>query len=336
MRRRFRLLLGALVLLSCGGAVGPSPAASARPKAPVPRRPQPRIISADNVERLRLGWEAAVGGFGRAVAVHRGASKVFVVTDRVAAAYDLASGERVADVALCGEVLRGGLAVQGDELWAACKRGLARLDAHTLTPKDAVEPVPVDATAAAFAPGSVALGHRDGVVRIYPLSGGPLREVPVPGPPIDVKALALSSVSDRVAVAWIQGSVWWWDIGAPDRSHRLVRHDHESDALAFDPSGRRLAEEGEVEHTAVWDLETAEAPVAKLENGDWVKRIHFTPDGKWLARGGSDGLELAEIAGPKRIALDTSGDVEDVASDEAFSSLAAIDRKGRLTFWTLP
>ena len=66
-----------------------------------------------------------------------------------------------------------------------------------------------------------------------------------------------------------------------------------------------------------------------------MKQIRFTPDGKWLARGGSDGLELAEIAGPKRVALDTRGAVEDVAFDEQSGVLAAADRDGRLTVWAV-
>ena len=42
-------------------------------------------------------------------------------------------------------------------------------------------------------------------------------------------------------------------------------------------------------------------------NGTWVKRILFTRDDRWLVRGGSDGLEIAEISGPRRVACSRSG-----------------------------
>ena len=71
----------------------------------------------------------------------------------------------------------------------------------------------------------------------------------------------------------------------------------------------------------------------KIRNGAWLKRIRFTSDAKWLVRGGSDGLELAQIDGPRRVVLDTRGAVEDVALDEHGATIAAVDRDGRLTVW---
>jgi WD40 repeat protein len=180
-------------------------------------------------------------------------------------------------------------------------------------------------------------GHRDGAIRIYSLDAAatPPIEIRVPGPPIDVKSLALTRDGARLAVAWVQGSIWWWDVSKPSESHDLVRHESESDALAFSDDGALLAEEGAQNETTLWSLSPSATEKAKVHNGNWVKRIAFTRDGKWLVRGGSDGLELAEIGGPKRVALDTRSPVEDLALDELGSTLAAVDRDGRLTVWAV-
>ena len=52
----------------------------------------------------------------------------------------------------------------------------------------------------------------EGLVEI----GADVVEIPVPGPPIDVKSLALSPDGSIIAVAWIQGSIWWWRTAEPE------------------------------------------------------------------------------------------------------------------------
>ncbi len=150
-----------------------------------------------------------------------------------------------------------------------------------------------------------------------------------------MKSLALTKDGKRLAVAWVQGSIWWWDVVDPATPHTLVRHERESDALAFSGDGALFAEEGTELFTTVWSF--AATPVARgaLKNGAWIKRLLFTRDASWLVRGGSDGLELAEIDGPRRVALDTRDAVEDAAFDEQGASLGAIDRSGRLTYWSV-
>jgi hypothetical protein len=328
----------AAIALACGG-VAQVPPAEARPRAaPAAKKPAPRravAIDARTVDRIALRWESAVGGFGKAVAVHGGLGRVFVVTDREAAVHGAATGERLAALPACKDVLRGGLSVSGTDLLIACEGTLVRLGASSLARGAAPKIAPAPATAVAFAPGRVALGHRDGVIRIYDLDGGATREIAVPGPPVDVKSLAMTPDASLVAVAWVQGSVWWWRTNDPGTPHDLVRHASESDALAFGATGPLLAEEGDREHTTVWRLGDGAERAARIRNGDWVKRIHFLAQDRWLARGGSDGLELAELAGPRRVALDTSAAVEDVALDERATGMAAVDRKGRLTYWAV-
>ena len=337
--------MAVLASWACAASHG-GPAAAAPPGSKAPKaRPaeatksfRPAPLGARNVERVARLWERAVGGYGKAVAVSRIANRVVVATGasgEIVRAFDLWSGQPVGTPEPCTDVIRSGLAFVGSRLYLVCAAELRAFDAKTLrrvqAPSIAREPV----TAATFTQSWVALAHRDGVVRLYSLTGSATVEIAVPGPPIDVKSLALTPDAARVAVAWIQGSIWWWNTAAPAAPNPLVRHSNESDAVAFSADGRLLAEEGEPRHTTVWRFsgDAAPAAIAKVRNGDWIKRILFSADGKWLVRGGADGLELAEVEGPRRVALDTLAPVEDVAMDEMGAIVAAVDRKGRLTVW---
>lgn len=307
----------------------PSGPAAAPPVAPL------AAIGAANAERVAKRWEAAAGGWGRAVAVSAGLQRVAYSNGPEVLLYELGQGKRLRAVAgTCTEVVRGGLAYAGGALVIVCETAVQVVEAGGKVRELPVASAPI--TAAAFTETLVALGHHDGVLRVYGLDGSSPREIAVPGPPIDVKSLALTPDGKRLAVAWVQGSIWWWDIDAPTVPHDLVRHPSESDTLAFSGDSRFLAEEGESLTTTVWSFGDPVTPVARVRNGSWLKRIHFTRDGKWLVRGGSDGLELAELEGPRRVALDTRGAVEDVALDERGATIAAVDRDGRLTVWAAP
>jgi dipeptidyl aminopeptidase/acylaminoacyl peptidase len=342
-RSRPRTLRPRLLLALAGVGIACAarqPPAAARPEASTAARrtsaaPAPLAISSRTADRVKLRWEAAPGGAGSSVAVSRALDRVAYSNGPEVLLFALGSGKPVdAGLVTCSPVIRGGLAFRDRQLVVVCQ-GAVKLRDAAGTPRDLpITAAPV--TAAALAGDRLALAHRDGVVRIYPLAGGAPVEIPVPGPPIDVKSLALTADGARLAVAWVQGSIWWWDTAAPAAPHDLVRHDRESDTLCFSRDGTLLAEEGESFYTTVWsDLAGTPTAKARLRNGSWVKRLLFTQDGAWLVRGGSDGLELAEIAGPKRVVLDDRGSVEDVALSEDGTTLAAADREGRLTVWAV-
>jgi hypothetical protein len=331
----------ALLVWACGASNVPAPAA-AQPRRPGPaslRSPatlgaprRPGAIGAANVTRVKKLWEVAAGGRGRAVAVSRKLQRVAFSSGSPIRLYAFHSGKQVGSTATCPDVIRGGLGFVDDKLLVVCESDV-RLYERGKPSAPTVKVSSAKITAAAIAWPRLALGHHDGVVRVYGLDGSPTVEIPVPGPPIDVKSLALTQDGTRVAVAWVQGSIWWWELSNPQSYHKLVRHERESDTVAFSSDGSLLAEEGRSFFTTVWEFGASPAERAQIRNGSWVKRILFTRDSKWLVRGGSDGLELAEIDGPRRVALDTRGSVEDVAVDEYASALAAVDRDGRLTFW---
>lgn len=338
-----RRALWALASLACACGAGHSPTpAAAQPRsstssalragAPVGAPRYTGSIGTGNVTRVQKLWEATPGGKGRAVAVSRKLRRVVTASGSPIRLFDLFSGKLVGAIDTCDDVVRGGMAFANRKLVVVCERGVRLYEGK----KPSLQKLSVNAakiTAAAFAWPWLALGHHDGVIRIYGLDGSPTIEIPVPGPPIDVKSLALTRDGSRVAVAWIQGSIWWWETAKPKIHHRLVRRENESDTVAFSHDAALFAEEGVTSFTTVWDFAASQREQAQLRNGAWVKRILFTRDSKWLVRGGSDGLEIAEIAGPQRVALDTRGSVEDIAMDEQGSVIAAVDRDGRLTAW---
>lgn len=332
LTRRALGLLSALAL-ACGSGSASRPAvAEPRPTAPVVKRAS-AVIDGKSAERVKLAWEAASGGYARAVAVSRTLGRVAFASRTHVALYELDSGKPLGRSEPCAEVVHTGLGFVRGRLHVVCDDRVVSFATKQLTAIEAPKVHESRSTAAVFRGHFLALGHRDGVIRVYDLHSGARREIVVPGPPIDVKSLALTSDGRRVAVAWVQGSVWWWDVTAPDQPHQLVRHDSESDALAFSQGGARLAEEGARNTTTLWELSEPPKVVAQLKNGDWIKQLEFTRDDQWLARGGSDGLELAEVGGPRRVVLEAQGRVEDLALDESGSVLVAGDRDGRLTVW---
>ena len=320
-----------LSAIACGSGGAPRQAV-AEPARHAKKAP---VISGVTADRVKLAWDAASGGYGRAIALSRKHRRVAYASRKHIALYDLSSGKLLSKATPCNDVVHTGLGFVGAKLYLVCDDQLVTYAADKLVAVQSPGVADAKVTAAAFAADRLALGHRDGVVRVYDLRQGSSVEIKVPGPPIDVKSLALSRDGKRVAVAWVQGSVWWWELSAPDKFHKLVRHEAESDALAFDPSGQTLAEEGARHTTTLWDLADPPKARVKLQGGDWIKQILFSPDGKWLVRGGSDGLHLSEINGPRRIVLEASSKVEDVAADETFSTLAAADRDGRLSVWSV-
>jgi len=327
------LWIGWACSASVPAAADARPKARSKPAQAAAPAAVPAAISAHNAERVKLQWEADAGGAGRAVGLHRGLARVVVAAGPSVWVYDLRTGKRTGSLPACREVLRGGIAFSANKLVVACESGLELYDAAKLTRLSAPKIAAAPATAVAIVGSRVAIGHRDGVARIYSLDGVPAIEIAVPGPPIDVKSLDVTQDGSRLVVAWVQGSIWWWHTGQPAEPHDLVRRDNESDSVAFSSDGSLLAEEGRNNFTTIWSFAQKPAEKGSLRNGAWVKRLRFTRDGKWLVRGGSDGLELAEITGPRRVALDSRGAVEDVAFDESAAMLAAADRDGRLTVW---
>ncbi len=293
-------------------------------------QPQAVAIGGAAARRVAKRWETQASGKGTAVAIHRKLSRVAASFSSSVKIFDFKTGKPLRTLASCGDVVRGGLAFAKQNLVVTCGSAIEVFDVRRLRQSSGPTMAESKATASSFVYPKLAVGHHDGVVRIYDLAGGDTVEIPVPGPPIDVKSIALSPDKKTVAVAWVQGSIWWWNVAEPKMPHKLVRYPNESDCLAFSPNSKYLAEEGRSRHTTLWRWGSAPSAERTIPNGAWVKRMLFTKDGQWLARGGSDGVELAGAVDGERLKLVEGRNVEDIALDEQSASLAAVDRKGRL------
>src|SRR5690606_10641943 len=287
------LTLGILAL-ACGAAPAGEPRVQGRaevaanPNGLSPlARVAPAPISAANVERVRLSWEALAGGFARAVAVERSVGRVVFSNESETRVYALKTGGLQGTLKACDDVVRAGLFFHGSALLVVCRHAVERHDVVAKNRLAALEVNQAAITAAARSGKRLALAHRDGVVRVHDLETGGVVEIVVPGPPIDVKSLALDKAGERLALAWVQGSIWWWRLDEPTKYQRLVRYEHESDTVTFAPNGY-FAEEGRAGTTSVWDFTSPEPKkLFELKNGDWIKRLLFTRDSAWLVRGGS-------------------------------------------------
>ncbi|MBX3184099.1 MAG: WD40 repeat domain-containing protein [Polyangiaceae bacterium] len=329
-----RAMVFASGLVACAPAAAPVRAEPPRSEqAGKPAAPEALAIDGNQPHRILKAWEVNAGGRGVAVAVARSAGRVAAaVADSPVKLYDARTGKGLGVSASCTDVLRSGVYLAASRLIVACGSRVEQYQLSGLKELSRLEFEPEQrAVAATLSWPWLALGHRDGVLRVYDLVGGGVREIEVPGPPIDVKSLALSRDGERLAVAWVQGSIWWWTIDTPEQPNRLARYENESDALAFDRSGRLLAEEGEAQITRVWGLDDAK-PTSERRHGAWIKSLWFTRRGDWLVRGGSHGVDLVELAGEGTLSL-ANGLVEDVALDEDGTSLAAVDREGNLRLW---
>ncbi|MCA9646492.1 MAG: WD40 repeat domain-containing protein, partial [Myxococcales bacterium] len=328
--------LATFIALACVGC-GASSAPAHEPNTPniesAGKSAHPIALALDGAhpERIKLRWQEEIGGRGVAVAVERKSARVAAVVEgSPVKLYDYWSGKSAGVSATCTDVLRGGVYLLDGKLIVVCAsrlelyqvKGMKELPAPTLAESPA--------TAATLVWPWLAVGHHDGVIRLYNLQDDKRLEIAVPGPPIDVKSLALSKDGSTLAVAWVQGSIWWWKVSEPEVPHPLTRYESESDALTFDSTGQWLAEEGEKSLTSVWSFEGEPSRRYQRKHGAWIKRMHFTRDGKWLLRGGSHGVDLVEVAGEHTLSL-AAGLVEDVALDPDQTSVAAVDRKGRLS-----
>jgi len=332
LRARLAFLLPWLASAGCGVPRTPADApveVAANASAPLGRVSlQP--ISARTAESVKLRWEAVPGGFARAVAVTSSLGRVVYSSDRGSFVFDVRTGKAAGELDACDDVVRGGSFFYAGKLLVVCRDAVEFHSATDLKQQGQLQVNEAPITAAALAGSRLALAHRDGVVRVHDLASSKLIEVLVPGPPIDVKSLALDAATDRLAVAWVQGSIWWWKLSEPTVFHDLVRNENESDSLAFAPDGT-LAEEGRQGFTTLWRFGTGGGEKrGEIQNGAWVKRFLFTRDSSWVVRGGSDGVDLAEVNGSRRLVLDTAGQVEDLAMDESGALIASADRAGRL------
>ena len=142
-----------------------------------------------------------------------------------------------------------------------------------------------------------------------------LRDMGAFGEPPPTKEIALSPVTDLLAVAGTDGAIRLWDLRTRTRSgvlrtelHLRSGHDAAALCLAFSSDGRLLAS-GHVDGAVhLWDMEDGEAYPVKMRHEGAATSVAFSPDGATLATGSVDSnLRLwdvgAAVAGESRRVL---------------------------------
>src|SRR5262245_10450438 len=174
---RAAIALGVLSI-ACAGA---SPLASAEPRGA--NKPKvgrtPGAIGADTATHVQRAWEAAAGGYGRAVAISTKLSRVAFASKDSIEVYDLANGKHLATPAKCDSNVHTGLAFHDGRLFVVCENGVVSVEAKKLAESKPFAIVSSRVSAASFQGSRLVLGHRDGGVRVYDLDAGTKGEVPI-------------------------------------------------------------------------------------------------------------------------------------------------------------
>jgi hypothetical protein len=336
--KRFLPLITALAAAAAAcshaaSAQSPPPASRPAPTAAkVAAKPKPVPITGANVSKVERLWRAAGGSWGHAVAASHALGRAVISASSEAQVFELATGKPIGKVTEgCGRVLRHGMGFGGGNLVLACENRLDVIDGTTLAKVKTIRIEPSKVWAVSVAWPRVALAHEDSVIRIYSLDGAPERQLPIPGPPVEVTSLSLSRDGERIAVGWTQGSVWWWDVQKPNEPHKVAKGNSHVSAVTWNRDATLLAEESPSFTVAAWRVGPPQVSLATFKVGSWTNGTAFLADSSWLFYGGSDGLSVGEIGGSgvKQVAS-RDDSVEDLAMDEDGMFLLATDRSGNL------
>jgi WD40 repeat protein len=196
--------------------------------------------------------------------------------------------------------------------------------------------------------GRLAWVDPDQIVRVRDRGG---KVIPLPAHKAPVTALAfgraglLASLSVRI---WREGTrtrllsvVRAWDLQAGKQAWRLEREGEEMTALAFEPSGKRLALAGSGRRIVLVDAVSGRDTAVLLGHRGSVLTLAWSPDGAILASAGTDRtVRLWDgITGQQRGVLrGHAGPVMALAFEPGRPAhdwrLASADRTGQVKWWT--
>lgn len=192
------------------------------------------------------------------------------------------------------------LAASPDDCWLAGGAGDTRVrlwDAEALGPPRFLEGQAGPVGALAFSPDSARLASvstSDGTVWVWNVADGvPQLVVPLAGEGCTVEALAWHPAGRMLAaggIDWLEtggsdGAICLWDVAGPGPGPILGRG---ATALAFHPSGKRLAAATTRGDICVWDVDSRALAAELTGHADVVTCVAYSPDGRWLVSGSDD------------------------------------------------
>ncbi len=108
--------------------------------------------------------------------------------------------------------------------------------------------------------------------------------------------VAFSPDGKRIAASNFNGTVAVWDAVSGEQIHLFKKYARRAYGVAFSPDGARLASSGDLKPAQLGDRYTAEMTLWELDGGQEVLGLQvdtgsvvFSPDGRALAAGSSDG-----------------------------------------------
>lgn len=146
----------------------------------------------------------------------------------------------------------------------------------------------------------IATGGLDRTVRLWDTRSGEQARVLMGGHRDWVRAVAFSPDGKQLASAGDDGAVRLWDPLSGERKFRLAGHEGWVRGLCWSPDSRIVVSAGRDGFVCLWEAATLQqlARLGPFEGG--VSRVTFDLQGRWLAIGRSNGVEIWDLDGPRK------------------------------------